>query len=65
MTGVYDKMSNQQKDFMDKLEPLNIEARYPAHKDALAASLNEDICKTMLQRTEELRQWIKQQLSIT
>jgi len=43
MTGIYDRMSSEQRDFIDRLEPLNIEARYPAHKEAVAASLNENV----------------------
>ena len=28
----YNKFSEDQKDFIDQIEPLNIEARYPSHK---------------------------------
>ncbi len=29
----YEQFTEDQKDFIDRLEPLNIEARYPSHKD--------------------------------
>lgn len=62
---IYDKMSDSQKDLLDKLEPLNVEARYPAYKDAVAASLSESTCASLLRETEELQLWIKQQLATT
>ena len=61
--GINDKMTEEQKDFLDLLEPLNIEARYPTHKEQLMRSLNEERCKEIIQKTEGLYQWIKQQLS--
>ena len=34
----YDEMTDEQKDFIDFLEPLNIEARYPTTKEKLLAT---------------------------
>jgi HEPN domain-containing protein len=34
------QLSEEQLDFIDKLEPLNIEARYPSYKERLMKSLN-------------------------
>lgn len=31
----YSEFSEEQKDFIDYLEPLNIETRYPSYKEAL------------------------------
>jgi len=56
-------MTEEQKNFIDLLEPLNIEARYPTHKERLMRSLNDERCKEIIQKTEGLYQWIKQQLS--
>jgi HEPN domain-containing protein len=42
----YDTFSENQKDFIDQLEPLNIEARYPTYKERLLKSLSEDKCHT-------------------
>lgn len=58
----YDGFSEDQKDFIDQVEPLNIEARYPSHKDRLMKSLNEDKCKEILIRTKKMQQWIKVKL---
>ena len=62
-TRIYDRMTEDQKDFIDLLEPLNVEARYPTHKEQLMQSLNDERCKEIIQKTEGLCQWIKQQLS--
>jgi HEPN domain-containing protein len=59
---LYDYFSEEQKDFIDMLEPLNVEARYPTNKDALMKSLTEDRCKSILTKTRELQEWIKQKL---
>jgi len=39
------------------IEPLNVEARYPTHKEKLMQTLNYERCK------EVLYQWIKKKLS--
>lgn len=55
-------MSEQQLDFIDELEPLNIETRYPSYKERLMRSLNNDKCQELLKQTDELRKWIKNKL---
>ena len=62
-SGIYDKMTEDHKDCMDLLEPLNVEARYPTHKERLMKSLSGKRCKEIIQKTEGLYQWIKQALS--
>ncbi|MDR1953236.1 MAG: HEPN domain-containing protein [Clostridiales Family XIII bacterium] len=57
-----ENMSDEQQDFIEELNPLNIEARYPEYKKAIAAGLNADICRELLTGTKELLCWIKQQL---
>ena len=59
---VYDDMSEDQKDLLDTLDPLNIAARYPEQKAKLVAMLTPERCKTILAETEELLCWIKQRL---
>lgn len=61
--GLYEKMAEEQKDFLDLIEPLNVEARYPTHKGKLMQALDYDRCKEILRDTEELFRWIKRQLS--
>ena len=61
----YNDFSEDQKDFIDQLEPLNIEARYPTHKERLFKSLNETKCKSIIDKTIELQKWIKLKLPIS
>lgn len=58
----YTDMSEDQRDFLDLLLPLNIEARYPSYKSSLAASLNQERCKAILLETEELIKWLETKL---
>ena len=48
--------------FIDKLEPLNIEARYPSYKERLMKSLTKEYCAELLSQTKELQLWIKNKL---
>ncbi|MDX2188726.1 MAG: HEPN domain-containing protein [Bacteroidota bacterium] len=51
-----------QKDIIDLFEPLNIEARYPSHKEQLMVSLNKQRCESILEQSRKLQLWIKQKL---
>lgn len=55
-------MSEEQLDFIDELEPLNIEARYPSYKERLSRSLNAERCNNLIRQTDNLRIWIKNKL---
>ena len=59
LSGVYDEMSDAQKELLDVLSPLNIEARYPMHKELLLQSLTYERCETMIRETEDLYAWLK------
>ena len=59
---VFGKMTEEQKVILRKLNPLNVEARYPEYKKQIAANLNEDTCQELVIETEGLLCWIKQQL---
>ena len=61
-SDLYGMFSEQQKNFIDSLEPMNIEARYPSNKDRLFKSLNIEKCSEILNNTKELQQWIKEKL---
>lgn len=61
-TGLDKEFSETQLDFIDRLEPLNIEARYPSYKERLMKSLTADYCTQLLKQTKELQQWIKNKL---
>jgi HEPN domain-containing protein len=60
--GLWETLSNEKKDLMKTLIPLQIETRYPEHKEKVAATLTIDFCKQILSETEEFLCWIKQQL---
>ena len=62
LADFYDDMSNEQKDFIYKLDPFNIEARYPEYKSMLAKSLDIQLCEDLLQQTNKLQQWIKEKI---
>jgi HEPN domain-containing protein len=61
-TGIEDLLSDEQKDFLDELEPLNIEARYPTYKEKLLRKLTDKKCKEIIMKTEEFLLWIKEKL---
>ena len=61
-TGLDTELSEEQLDFIDTLEPLNIEARYPSYKERLLKSLTPDYCIELINSTKELHSWIKSKL---
>lgn len=61
-TGLDTEMPESYLDFIDLLEPMNIEARYPSYKERLLKSLDENRCKYIIEKTDELRLWIKNRL---
>jgi len=60
--ALYEKMSTEQLEFIDMMNPLNVEARYPDYKNRIATNLSEDSCKQIIRGTEEMLCWIKKQL---
>lgn len=62
-SGLVNELSEEQMDFIDALEPLNIEARYPSYKEQLMRLLTQDYCQSLLNKTNDLRLWIKDRLS--
>ena len=59
---VYDMFSEEQKDLLDELLQLNIEARYPTHKKRLLQTLSFSTCRVLIQETEGLCKWIEKRL---
>ena len=60
LSGLADEMSEDQLELLDILSPLNIEARYPLHRERLMQSLTLERCKELLHKTEVLYLWIEQ-----
>ena len=60
--GLYSMFSEEQKNFLDFLEPLNIEARYPTKKDKLLALLSGEKCIEIIHQTESQLQWVMMKL---
>ncbi len=61
-SNMYNNMTEKEKDFLEMLLPLNIEARYPSHKQRMLESLNEENCKQLILNTEDLLCLIKKEL---
>jgi len=61
-TGLENELTERQKDFIDELEPLNIEARYPTYKEKLLRSLTKERCQLIIENTEEFLKWIKKKM---
>ncbi len=61
-SNIHDTLPEKFKDFIDILEPLNIEARYPSHKERLMKSLTKERCKQILENTNDLKSWIIEKL---
>ena len=57
-SGPYQHFSVEQQDFIDVLEPMNIEARYPINKKKLLDGLTEERCLSILNNAKGLRAWI-------
>jgi HEPN domain-containing protein len=62
MGGLLDIMTEKQVDLLKLLNPLQIEARYPAYKQQIAEILTTEQCEDMLNQARELIVWIEKQL---
>ena len=58
----YDVFSEEQKIFIDQLEPLNIKTRYLEYKKELAKKMTNEKCIEVLEKTKNLQQWTKEKL---
>ena len=60
--GLYEQMDEAQKTFLEVITNYNIEARYPEDKAALARTLSPKVCRSLIDDTKQLQQWIKEKL---
>lgn len=63
LTGLKDELTPEQLGLLDRLNPLNIEARYPEHKERLAARLTAAVCEDLITQTEGFLLWIRNRLT--
>jgi HEPN domain-containing protein len=56
---IFDLMSEEQRNFINLLEPLQVEARYPTSKKRLMESLTPEVCVGFIKKTTELNTWIR------
>ena len=59
LSGLSAEMTEEQLALLDILSPLNVEARYPLHRERLLASLTPKRCQQLIDETEALLTWIK------
>jgi HEPN domain-containing protein len=62
-TGLLENLSDTYTDFIDELDPLNIECRYPEYKEKMHRIMNETYCNRILSLTSDFLAWLKQKLS--
>ena len=60
--GLKIAMSEERNDFIDELTPLNIQARYPAYREAIYSLIDKEKAAQIIEKTEELLQWLKAQI---
>ena len=59
---LFNLMTDEQKNLVRSLNPLNTEARYPEYKERISANMTSEICRALIEKTEGLLCWIKSQL---
>jgi len=62
LSGILVDLSEEQKKFLGRLQPLQIEARYPSHREKIKTGLTDEISKEIFNETEAFLCWTKQWL---
>src|SRR4030043_1721572 len=52
-------LTEEHQDFFIKLNPLNIEARYPEMKEKLGKAINKKKAYVLLEKTRSIYKWLK------
>lgn len=60
--GMQSALPQNYAELIDELEPLNIQARYPEYREALARQLDATNCARILSQTTEMFEWIRTKL---
>ena len=61
-TGLYELLNEEQISLIERLNPLNIEARYPDYKNKLSQYLTNEKIQSIFNQTKELLQWTKEKI---
>ena len=64
VSNILNELSDDHLDLLDKLNPLQIEARYPEYKSKIASSMDQKYCVALLAETEGFLCWIRQKLEM-
>ena len=51
--GIFDVLSENQRNLLNELNPLNIEARYPEYKERIEKTLTAETSARLFRETEE------------
>lgn len=62
LSGIINDFSEDQKNLLFFIQPLNIEARYPSYKAEVSKSLNKENSLQLYSKIKELQLWVKQKL---
>jgi HEPN domain-containing protein len=60
--NIFNDLSEEQLNFLDRLMPFHVDGRYPEYKQAIAKTLNAKKCKEIFEETEVFLTWIKTKL---
>ena len=61
-SALYSLLSEEQVSFLEILNPLNIEARYPDYKNKISEYLTDERTQNIFEKTKELLLWIKEKI---
>ncbi len=61
--GLFTQMNDSQKDFLETIKTMNIEARYQEYKANVASSLDREKAAELLDNTKLMYSWILQKYS--
>ena len=62
IAGLRTVITEEQLDLVDELMPLNIQARYPAYKQAIYSLVDRQNAVGLLARSKDLISWLSQQI---
>ena len=61
-SGLYNLLNEKQISFLEKINPLNMEARYPDYKNTAAQYLTDERTQSIFEETKELLLWTKEKI---